>query len=362
MGLRTWVKQQLGMAPIPDAVDLLGAPPISIPAPKRVGLELSLPDRSWSVARLEALFWDAAQLPSPSSLQAARVARHRLSQFWLTAPVDQLELLYASPLGDLQRMLLEGPLPRQPLAEDERQWRELLAERMVQPAQHSRLLNLLLALMPYTSPDKFKLSQAETLLPEWLLLDYAIHCDPALKLRLEGPAGYLNPALESEADTEGSVDPVLEDLELPVLSEQRGEEALAVLGDAEMLRKIKALITLYGLAPDDQETLEELSGWRQLLTQLWLDVDASDLEALFNSAVGEITSQMIRSGFGAVLVNADDERARPQLKRCAEQLNVAEPDLQGLIFATLLYFPANKIEFDQVAGLPDWLVEVLESL
>ena len=331
MGLRTWVKQQLGIVPASEPIDLLGAPPISIPAPKRVGLDLSIPERSWSVARLEALFWDAAQLPSPSSLQAARVARHRLSQFWLTAPVDQLELLYASPLGDLQRMLLEGQLPRQPLAEDERQWRELLAERMVQPEQHSRLLNLLLALMPYTSPDKFKLSQAETLLPDWLLLDYAAHCDPALKLRLEGPAGYLNPAVELGARTEGSVDSVAEDIEFPVLSEQQGEEALAVLGDAEVVRKIKALITLYGLAPDDQETLEELSNWRKLLAQLWLDVDAPDLEDLFNTAVGEITSQLIRSGFGAVLVNADDERVRPQLKRCAEQLNVAEPDNRGLI-------------------------------
>ena len=135
-----------------------------------------------------------------------------------------------------------------------------------------------------------------------------------------------------------------------------------MFGDAEVVRKIKALITLYGLAPDDQETLEELSGWRQLLAQLWLDVDAPDLEALFNSAVGETTNQMIRSGFGSLLMNEKDEAIRPQLKRCAEQLDVAEPDHQGLIFATLLYFPANKIEFDQVAGLPDWLVEVLESL
>ncbi|QNI96548.1 hypothetical protein [Synechococcus sp. RS9902] len=362
MGLRTWVKQQLGMAPLPDAVDLLGAPSISMPAPKWMGLDLSIPDRSWSVARLEALFWDAAQLPTPSSLQAARVARHRLSQFWLTAPVDQLEFLYVSPLGDLQRMLLEGPLPRQPLADDERQWRELLAERMVQPEQHSRLLNLLLALMPYTGPDKFKLSQAETLLPEWLVLDYATHCDPALKLRLEGPAGYLNPAAESVGEANGSGDPALQDFELPVLCQQRGEEALAVLSDAEVVRKIKALITLYGLAPDDQETLDELSGLRRVLAQLWLDVDASDLEDLFNTDVGEITSQLISSGFGAVLVNADDEMTRPQLKRCAEQLDVAEPDYQGLIFATLLYFPANKIEFDQVEGLPNWLVEALGHL
>ena len=137
---------------------------------------------------------------------------------------------------------------------------------------------------------------------------------------------------------------------------------MALLSDAETLRKTKALITLFGLAPDDEETLLELCGWRKMLAQLWLDVDATDLETLFSTEVGDITSQLIRSGFGAVLVDANDEAARPQLKRCAEQFDVAEPEYQGLIFATLLYFPANKIEFDQVEGLPDWLVVALESI
>ena len=347
MGLRTWVKQRLGLAAVPAAVDLLEAPPLAIPVPKRLGLDLTLPDRSWSVARLEVLFRDAAQLPSVSSLQAARVARHRLSVFWLTAPVDQLEALYAGPLGALQRMLLEGPLPHQPLAEDERQWRTMLGERMVQPEQRSRLLNLLLALMPYTSPGKFKLSEAESVLPDWLLHAYAGHCDPVLKHQLEGPAGYLNPAVEAE---------------LPLLCERRGEDAMALVSGDESLRKAKALITLHGLAPEDGETLEELSGLRQVLAQLWLDVDATALEALFNSAVGEITRELIRAGFGSVLVDGDDETARQQLKRCAEQLDVAEPAYQGLIFATLLYFPANKIQFDAVEGLPDWLVDALGSL
>ena len=310
----------------------------------------------WSVARLESLFRDADKLPSNSSFQAARVARHRLSQFWLTAPVDQLEVLYASPLGALQRMLLEGPLPHQPLAEDERQWRELLGERMVQPAQRSRLMNLLLALMPYTSPGKFKLAEADILLPEWLLHDYAGHCDPALKLRLEGPAGYLNPAVESLGMPED------EATELPLLSQRRGQEGMALVSSAENLRKAKALITLHGLAPDDAETLSELSGLRQVLAQLWLDVDDTALEALYNTAAGEITRQLILSGFGAVLVGAEDEAARPQLKRCAEQLNVTEPAYQGLIFATLLYFPAKKIRFDAVEGLPNWLMEALGSL
>ena len=63
-----------------------------------------------------------------------------------------------------------------------------------------------------------------------------------------------------------------------------------------------------------------------------------------------------------MLVGAEDEAARPQLKRCAEQLDVTEPAYQGLIFATLLYFPAKKIRFDAVEGLPNWLMEALGSL
>jgi len=351
MGLRTWVKQRLGMAPVSAAVDLLEAPPLAIPVPRRLGLDLSLPDRSWSVARLEALFRDAAERPSANSLQAARVARHRLSVFWLSAPVDQLEAFYAGPLGALQRQLLEGPLPHQPLSDDERQWRQLLGEQMVQPAQRSRLQNLLLALMPYTGPGKFKLAEAETLLPDWLLLDYAGHCDPALKHQLEGPAGYLTAAAESAAESP-----------LPLLCERRGEEAMALVTGGESPRKAKALITLHGLAPDDAETLEELSGLRQVLAQLWLDVEPTALESLYRSAVGEITAQLISTGFGSVLVDGEDEAARQQLKRCAEQLDVTEPAHQGLIFATLLYFPANKIQFDAVEGLPDWLVNALRSL
>ena len=359
MGLRTWVKQRLGIEPVISSVNLLEAPPLAIPVPRRLGIDLTIPDCSWSVARLEALFRHAAVSPSSSSLEAARVARHRLSQFWLTAPVDQLEGLYTGPLGDLQRLQLAGPLTRQPLTEDERQWRASLGERLAQPAARSRLLNLLLALMPYTSPGKFRLSDANSLLPDWLIHDFADHCDPELKLRLDGPAGYLKPSVESAvapttAAARGGGD-------LPLLCQRRGEEAMALVSSAETLRKAKALITLHGLAPDDAETLEELSGLRQVLAQLWLDVDAAGLEALYGTAVGQLTHQLIGAGFGSVLVDGADETARQQLKDCAEQVDVAEPAYQGLIFAAMLYFPANKIHFDEVQGLPDWLMEVLRS-
>ena len=132
MGLRTWVKQRLNMVPASASVDLLAAPPLAVLVPRTLGLDLTLPERSWSVARLEGLFKDAAQRPSQKSMDAARVARHRLSMFWLSAPVDQLEVLYAGPLGALQR-LQRRVRSYQPLSSDERQWRQLLADRIVLP-------------------------------------------------------------------------------------------------------------------------------------------------------------------------------------------------------------------------------------
>ena len=66
----------------------------------------------WTVARLLTIIQTYAADPSGSTLRQARLARQCLSQFWLVAPVDQLELLYRSSIGECYRELLAGPLAR----------------------------------------------------------------------------------------------------------------------------------------------------------------------------------------------------------------------------------------------------------
>ena len=188
-------------------------------------------------------------------------------------------MVVPGPLGDLQRLQLAGPLSRQPLTEDDVKrvvgsgWRSRPASSFAEPAA---------GLMPYTSREIQTLRRQ---FPASCLLihDFADHCDPELKLRLDGPAGYLNPSVESAVAPTESVAEV--NPALPLLCQRRGEEAMALVSGAENLRKAKALITLHGLAPDDAETLEELSGLRQVLAQLWMDVDAAGLEALYGTAV-----------------------------------------------------------------------------
>ena len=116
------------------------------------------------------------------------------------------------------------------------------------------------------------------------------------------------------------------------------------------------------MAPEDEETLQELSGLRCMLAQLWLDVDPNSMASLHQGPVGDLTTMLIRAGFGGVLVDDEDHLARKNLRRCAEKIDVSDPVHHGLILATLLYFPPNKIDFSDLSGLPNWLVNALEAL
>jgi hypothetical protein len=345
MGLRTWLKQRLGLAPA-NSIDLVAAAAVQVPPPAQLGISLAIPAQPWSVARLEGLFREAQHQPSPASVRAARLARHRLSQFWLTAPVDQLEAIYSGAIGDLQRLQLNSGLGQQELASDEQAWRDQLAAEMVKPEAISRQLNLILALMPFTKPGKLKLTDPIESLPNWLLGDYVAYCAPELKHQLEGPAGLLEPAEE--------------ETEFEPLSERRGEEALSWFRDEAVLNRMKALINLYGMAPEDAETLEELSGLRKVVAQLWLDVEPNQLETLYQMPVGLVTRSLITCGFGGELVDEEDARARQQLP--ALSANMQDPQCHGPLLATLLYFAPAAISFESTAGLPEWLVSELSSL
>lgn len=328
-------------------VNLLETPAERLKPPGRLGLDLELQLRAWSAARLATIFRNAERQPSRDTLLEARYARHCLSSCWLNAPVDLLEEWYGGALGDLQRSLLEGPLPEQPLAPDEQQWRDRLARELEQRFEAPQRLNLLLALMPYYPPLTMKVEDPIEQLPEWLLKDYAVYCDPDLKLRLEGPAGYLQP---SEPDA----------AELPVLSERRGQEAMAWLEQPDIVNRLAALINLYSLDPADAATCAELAGVRNTLAQLWLDVIPEQLEPLYRSVVGNLTRSLIVSGFSREDVAGDEPIIR---RRLAAQLeDLSQPRAINSLLAVLLYVPLQQVEIE--AGqqfIPAWLLADLQT-
>jgi hypothetical protein len=347
--IRSWFRG-LGRS-APRRVNLLESPAQQIKPPGRLGLDLDLQLRAWSATRLATIFRQADRHPSEDSLLEARYARHCLSSCWLNAPVDLLEEWYSGSLGDLQRSLLEGPLPQQPLSPDELQWRDRLAQELEQRFEAPQRINLLLALMPYFPPLTLKVEDPLEQLPDWLLKDYAVYCDPELKARLQGPAGLLQPSGARPAIT----------AELPVLSERRGQEAMAWVEQPQVVNRLAALINLYGLDPADDPTRAELAAVRNTIAQLWLDVVPEQLEPLYRSAVGTLTRSLIASGFSREDVSGDEPGIRQLLAAQLEDLS--QPRAINSLLAVLLYVPLRQVEIEAGAQfIPAWLLQDLQQL
>ena len=339
MGLRSWLHRKLVQPKVlpSSGLDLLSGDSGQLELPDFAGIDLAGAVRPWSVARLEAITREASVNPSAATLQAARQARHCLSVFWLAAPSDQLELLYASSIGVLQRLQLEGPLVRQALARDEQRWCDQLQQQLADPDQKPRQFNMLLALMPYTRPGQLSVSAPLTSLPEWLLADYAAYCEP--ELQLQRPVGLLE-ASNDEASNDDAAN-TLE--ELGPLTSQRGDEAMAWFRDDEAVTRMSALINRYSLDSTDQEVLEELSGLRCIVAQLWLDVEPAQLQNLYDSPVGLVTRSLITANYGRELVDEQDQRAQTAL---------ANPDSPEELMAMLLFYPLGAVSVRDTSYIP----------
>ena len=345
MGLRSWFRRQLGGEQ--PRIDLVSPTRVTLKPPARAGLDSSAIPSPWSVARLQTLFEALAHQPSSTSDQAARLARHQLSKFWLAAPVDQLRLLYEGEIGDLQRLQLTGPLVLQDLASDETRWRDQLLQRLEDPNRAAERINLMLALMPYTPPRKLSVVDPLSTLPDWLLNDYCVYCEPDLA----APVGLLEPAEVNEAEGPVSIEP---------MTDRRGEDAMVWFRDEEVVSRMHELIATFGLTPHDPSTRNELAGLRRVLAQLWLDVDSAQLETLHGTSVGEITQAMIKSGFGEVLLDETDKLSRAQLG--TQAMDFSQPGAPGALLACLLFYAPGSVRFESTDGLPKWFVALLSQI
>ncbi len=356
MSLRGWLRARLGRQSS-QPVNLVDQPAVQVPPPSRLGLDIQLRVIPWSVARLGAIFRDAERFPTAESLRHARHARHCLSAFWLTAPIDQLRGLYEGELGDLQRSLLAGTIPQQPLAPDELEWRDQLAKKLHSQWESAERVNLLLALMPFFPAEGMRVEQPLEQVPDWLLQDYAGYCDPSLGERLQQPVGFLEPSAVEQNGNPAVVPGEGAD-NLPPLSERRGQEALALFEQAELVNRMAALNNLYGLDPADEATKAELAGLRGTVAQLWLDVSPEQLEQLYRTPVGTVHRSLIASGFSGELVTEQDGVTRQVLASQLEDLS--QPRAINRLLAALLFFQPGKVSIvDGKEFIPQWLQEEL---
>lgn len=332
----------------------------------------------WSATRLNAIFQDLSRTPTAALLLESRRARYCLSQFWLGAPVDQLEGLYRSAIGESFRALLAGPLAAQPLEAAEINWRDGIARRLMENFDRPETTNLLLAVMPYFDRGKMRVANPLQQVPGWLLADYAALFDPMLQQRLQQPVGLLGPAGSAGVgmvyppqqlvgpprpmqQPAPSQQPAQQPSPLPVLSARRGNEALALIQNQDFLGRMNGLLNLYGIDRRDNEVKRELIGLRRQLGQIWLDVNPAQIQQLYQSSFGQLYRNFLLSGFPREALIPEDQQLRAQLGQVVS--NMTQPQALNALLAALLFYPPGKIQFGGGEQfIPPWLLQDLNAL
>ena len=355
-----------------------------VEAPRRppLGRGTELQVTPWSAVRLGSIFAELAANPTFELATEARKARHCLSKFWLSAPVDQLEILYRSPIGQSYRVLVTGPLPSQNLERSEQEWRDGLARRLIEDFDRPEKTNLLLAVMPYFDRGKMRVANPLQQIPQWLLADYAALCDPALQQRLQRPVGLLGPAGtavrgmayppqslvgQQRAQPMGPQPMAVQPMgpqppaALPLLAARRGNEALALIQNQEFMGRMSGLINLYTIDPSDAELKRELIGLRRQLGQVWLDVNPAQIQQLYQSSFGQLFRNLLSSGFAREPLIQEDQQLRSQLSQVVANMN--QPRAVNALLAALPFYPPGKIQFGGGEQfIPAWLLTDLNRL
>ena len=324
----------------------------------------------WSTSRLSTILQTFQSNPSIHFSQEARLARQCLAQFWLQAPVDQLEAFYTSGVGECFRLLLASGLAQLDLTREEQLWKNTLADRLSQAFSRPETTNVLLALMPYYTPGKMRVADPMTQIPAWLLQDYARLFDPELLQRLWQPAGLLAPAGQAygPAPRLGLTNPVTAAQAAPVanplprLSRQRGAEALAAVQEVDFQRRMSGLINLFVIDPSDAHVVENLIELRRLLGQIWLDAQPSQLQALYGSAgFGRLYRELLASGFSRLNLIDQDRYLRNQLAMLVADMS--QPGSISALMAALPFYPPGKIAFGGgEQHMPEWLVQEIGTI
>lgn len=333
----------------------------------------------WSATRLASIFKDLQATPSAKVLGEARRARQCLSRFWLQAPVDQLEVLYRSPVGQCYRMLLKTGLAAQPLLTEEQLWRDGLAQKLSRCMNRPEGVNLLLAAMPYFERGKMRLLNATDLVPQWLIGDYSSLFDPGLAKLLSRPAGLLGPAgtaaaarrvaptqLQSRGPVSAGVAqavtaPQAAVAPLPVMAQRRGNEALALVQNQDYIGRMSGLINLYTIDSADPEVKRELIGLRRQMGQIWLDLNPAQLQALYQSSFGQLYRNFLGCGFSREALIPEDQQLRAQLARFVS--NMSQPRSVNALLAALPFFTPGRIQFGGGEQfIPAWLMADINTL
>ena len=276
----------------------------------------------------------------------AKQQRDALVRFWLAAPADQLEALWASPCGQATRELVRQLNPQHPFTPEQVSLREAFGTRLNQGGLSQPLApQLMLANFLLSPPGLLCINNAEQFFPTWLAAAYRELYEvgaPAAAATPPQPAPM--PVPVPQAPDFGTFPASLQEL----------------VGNRIQLNRLLGLSNLYYIDPEDQEIRQELEQVRSNLVDAIDRCPEAQLEQLWSTDLGDRFWALVRSGIQKeALTPGDQARKQAAVRKLDPGAGggFGTPGATNAVLIIMVYFLPGTMKVDAAEQkLPAWLL------
>ena len=293
---------------------------------------MSLPNQPW--------FLDAS---------SSEEQRDGLVRFWLNAPHDQLEALWASGFGVVTQRLVKELTPQHIFTPDQVALRNAIGERfgndgLNQPAASQ----LMLANFLLSPPGLLTINNVEQFFPAWLSSAYEeLYGNDVGNSTPEQPVDTPSFPPPSEVPAAPDFGPFPSTLQ-------------ELLTNRLQLNRLLGLSNLYYIDPEDTEITSEIIELRRNLVDAIESCPESQLEQLWGTELGDRYWALVRSGIQKEPLAAEDQ-ARKQ--KAVDVLNpqsgggFGTPGALNSFLVAMVFFAPGSMKVDNAAQkIPGWLL------
>ena len=270
-------------------------------------------------------------------------------RFWLAAPVDQLESLWASSFGQTTRELVRQLNPQHPFTPEQVSLREAIGSRFNQGGLSQPIApQLMLANFLLSPPGLLRINNAEQFFPTWLAAAYRELYEAA------APAAAISqpPA----APTQQATTPLPQAPDFGTFPATLQE----LVGNRIQLNRLLGLSNLYYIDPEDQEIRRELEQLRSQLVDAIDRCPESQLELLWSTDLGDRFWALVRSGIQKeALSPADEARKQGAVRKLDPGAGggFGIPGATNAVLIAMVYFMPGTMRIDDPEQkLPSWLL------
>ena len=274
-----------------------------------------------------------------------------MAAFWLAAPEDLLPSLWASPVGEVTKAMINSLKQDTDFSPDQVSLRNAIGERLSAGFQAPMAIQLLLANFLYSPPGLLQIADAEAQLPGWLLPDYKALYEQTVQPEVTSQNLQSDqPATDLPEPDFGAFPPTLQEL----------------VGNRIQLNRLLGLSNLYYIDPEDQEILRELRELRMSLIEAIERCPEDQLESIWATDFGDRYWSLVRSGIQTEAMTPYEEEKKHKV---TQKLNPAVGGgfgtpgaINAVLVAMVMFEPGTMKISEAEQKLPAWLLPSYQQI